>query len=723
MAGVPHGQCFWQTASGILSPQGATYTCSQGISPGTIMCTFNPQGPAPSLIGNFVFTDGLVTITIPNCRVVQFHLSEGGGGPVWQTQIEDRRWQWRETCVIHGMYNQPDPTGQLTKPPPDSGPIAVNPVKLQYERTPTQLAALCLDAMGETGYVITGFDDSARPAVHWDWTNPAQALSSLVNGQGCRVIYRLDTDTVLIAAAGVGAILPPGSISHEAPTVKVPARPDSLLLIGAPIRYQARFVLEAVGQEWDKSLQPIELLSYVPPQKNVVAQWLLTPKSVAVSDKDTLTFNYFVGLNLVTVTVTYTSTPGTVADMCSGLKTAINASAWAVQNGVHATSTATTVTVFGPTDGSTPLLSTAVTGTGTLAWQLKVQGQQSTSRWSFSPPPGFMMAQATTRLTKEQARAHARASVFRYYRIVNLDATSREGPVNVPGATGDFQTLLRIQQVLLAQTTLDPTYPDPGLVNAKDPKTGEPIQRWFYDSMSRERPARVYGAYKFAGSLIYTNPSGSKVNTLPTDEVLAPFRIDPASQCVVFSQPVYYQDNLGVHAAELVLETSFTLRHPVTNAVQRCTFPLALPGPKLGTGPTLVHHPDVELLVAARYNFTTGPSVLQALSAQVDIDHNLPEAVARAAFYLNAEAAKYEVKNSGTRSYNGLVPIWLDGAVGQVTWAVGSGGAVTTASRNSEHASYIPTLQQRLRIEYLTGVNEQKKLPDSKPPLDRPPGA
>lgn len=612
---VRHGIASWPGVAAVMS---ASVTLSHGISPSVIALTTQPQAIAPDLVGDCIFSDGAATIIIPRCKVADIQQSQGSGGFTWRLMIEDRRWKWRHCAGIAGLYNQPDPTGQMSQPPPDTGPLLVSSVKYipWTIRTPYQLCKLCLDAMGERGYTIRLPDTKDNlPAVHWDYVNPAQALSSLVNSLGCRVIYRLDTDTVLIDSVGAGGPLPDGSVAQDGATIKLPARPDSLLLIGAPIRYQARFILEAVGREWNGSLKNIEFLTYAP-----------EPKHLATDENG----------NLV----------------------------------------------------------------GSL--------------WAYSSPPGFMNAKKTDRLNLHQARDHAKASIFRYYRILNLDLRTRNGPMTIPGTN---YLLQRIQQVILGQTKIDQAYPDAGDMNVRDKHTGEPITRWYYDGMTRERPASVYGAHATGKGIIYGQiPTGKDrpvYNTDPEDEVLVPFHILPEQQCVVFTQPVYYRVltksasgkliTNGIKAAELILETSFTLRHPITNAVLRCEFPYLFPPPYLGTPPALVHHPDVEVLAAARYNtFAGGSTAPNALFSEVTrVDTNLDnQAKPRADYYLKAEASKYQVTNATSVTYNGLVPIWLDGAIAQVTWSVGSGGAHTHASLNCEHSTYVPLYPHKLQIEY-----------------------
>lgn len=245
-----HGLASWP---GVVSVLSCSYTTSHGITPGPVMLVTLPQDTPPALQGNLVLTDGVgTTITIPDCKVDRLDCRRDGSGTTWTLAILDRRWRWRETAVVTGYYNQPDPNGIFY-------PWTV--------RTPQALCALCLIAMGEVGFDVSLVPNTFFPPVNWDYTNAAQALSQLAEQLGCRVIYDLQADRVIVMPLGVGlAALPDGSIYAETPGIGVPARPDQIVLVGAPIRFQARFVLEAVGLDWDGFYRPLNNLSYRPKQ-------------------------------------------------------------------------------------------------------------------------------------------------------------------------------------------------------------------------------------------------------------------------------------------------------------------------------------------------------------------------------------------------------------------------------------------------------------------------
>lgn len=64
---------------------------------------------------------------------------------------------------------------------------------------------------------------------------------------------------------------------------------------------------------------------------------------------------------------------------------------------------------------------------------------------------------------------------------------------------------------------------------------------------------------------------------------------------------------------------------------------------------------------------------------------NWERALNQAVYYLNAAKAEYEPSESDSITCQGLFPIYLDGQIRQITWSVGTAGATTRFSKNTEH--------------------------------------
>ena len=451
---VLHGTASWPDVDSIES---CTYTCSHGISPGVAILKMLPQPVFPLMFGDLTITDGEGTVVIPACRIDALKVNQDGSGTVWSLEIVDRRWRWRSLGYLNGSYNQLDIHAKLY-------PWTI--------RSPTELAILCLEEMGETGYDLSlpsglaypgpnfGLPiintSGTNPPVNWEATPPAQALQALAEQYGCRVVYRLDTDTVYVGPIGIGGTLPPGSIHKQGPSIKSRETPDSVGVQGAPTRYQVRLELEAVGEEWDGSYRPIDLLSYAPLPPNAAG---LTQKSAIVVANPSLGVINYITIDGIEITIT--DTDSSVATTHGLIAVAINVTQAAGFRKVRATSVLSlppgilfpVVLVESVAVGVSFDLETAVSRSELYPvpaiYDTLVQASlpASNGTWVYCGPPEFpgdlsgepgalpgswSGVRATDRLTVHEARALARKSVFRVYRLTGRDV-SGNGPIFVPG--------------------------------------------------------------------------------------------------------------------------------------------------------------------------------------------------------------------------------------------------------------------------------------------------
>jgi hypothetical protein len=681
---------------GVASPLSCTYTCSHGISPGVAVLSCLPQDiSAIALQGDLVLSDGVNTLTVPACQLAQVRATWDERGQTWHLQLYDRRWRWRECGVVTGLYNVPDSSGDVTRPEPTAGPVLR--AKTQYIpwtfRTPHQLIALLLRAMGETRFQIA-IPNVANPAPYasWDYTNPAQALSQLCQQLGAAIVYRLDTDSVLIAPVGEGAALPDdGSIYLDGPSLKAPSRPDQIVCVGAPLRIQARFFLQAVGEEWDGSVRPIAELSYRPAKRSARQVSSVTPIAVdQVGDVFSVTITT---QDQQTITASYTAAATTVADVTAGLTAAINAKQFAVT----AKDGSDHVELDGDVQGNDFVVTATANGNSQVQTSLDIQPDKPDNPWHYSGAPDFALVQATARLTYLEAREKAQNSVFKMYRLLLVDPTSRRPPLKLPGYSGRID---RIQQILLQSTQIEQVQPPKAdeLVRGAD---GQLLANDFFNGNFRERPAKCYGAHQQA-TIFLKRQNAIDANSANDAEVLVPFLVDADRQMIVFQDYVYYYTGSGQKPADLYLQTACQVRDADTNQIVRGTWTFTLPGPKYGTPPAVIHQEDVEYLIVGQYS--TSGSGFATLDKTITNDK---EAAARAQYYLANAAAKYELVGVQERAWNGLVPVWCDGAIQQVTWSIDESGVSTHASRNSEHNLYVPSLPERLRLEYITAVKNQ----------------
>jgi len=264
--------------SGLSSYISCSYTCTHGVSPGVISIVVPAADLTPidlTEAQDIQFTDGERQFTLKGCRSQASNLIREANGYAYQVTLHDRRWQWATMGQVSGEFNVRDQGGKII-------PSSRTKVK--------ELAELCLKAMKEQegSWDITALpnpaEDDALPAINWEYANPAQSLAALADQFGCRVVYQPIQDRVLIAKPGDGKDMPEGSFADPAPAKEVPPRPGILRFVGAPASFVMPIVLEAVGEELNGKVIPLNDLSYKPKDgwgqsgDNVYGNLVLQPK-------------------------------------------------------------------------------------------------------------------------------------------------------------------------------------------------------------------------------------------------------------------------------------------------------------------------------------------------------------------------------------------------------------------------------------------------------------
>ncbi len=707
------------TYANIAAPEACSYTLSHGQTPGCAVLRCSPQLAPPAPDGTLVITDGVLgEIILNNCHLDEMKVSRDSRGTYWSLRILDRRWKWARFGALGGAYNQLDPFGKLL-------PWTI--------RSPTELAQICLDAMGEVGYTILmppGINypgpytsqpivniSGVNPPVNWDGVPPAQALQQLCDMFGVRLVYQWNTDAVLITPIGVGNDLPRGSIHTQSIALRNPETPDSIAVRGAPTRYQVRLNLFPVGEDWDGSIRPIEYLSYAPrPNNNGQGATQISQIDLVNPDIGTTWLVYVNGFEMqVSSAGDVNSDLANIADAINGndnVNTIVSASI--------ATDTAgdPVVQVESLAAGVSFAISTDVNGSGTPPPAIEDVLIQAAlpalppgkGTWQYCAPPLFTGVRATDRLTLSQALALARKSVWRYYQVWNVESGHAPGvPITVPGYSKN--PILRPQQLVLTDKQVDQIVPQKNDDNILGPD-GRPLNVNFYNGYSRDVPGAIYGSvYNLNSNLnngiwypkaAYNTPAGAQVFTS--------FSIVQEFCMVIFSSPVYYfgavandqrnpdgtipaGDPGGYFApSPLTIQTAVLVRDPVTNEIDHFWKLIPLPGYSTGTNPRVYQHDDVQVNVTSTYNQNqqlTGSNLLEA------------DPLIRADYYLASHLKEYELTGALINEYNGIMEIDVDGAIQQVTWSVGAEGGTTTASYNTEHSHWISSYPERRRAEFL----------------------
>jgi hypothetical protein len=700
------------------------YSIAHGISPGKAILVTYPQTGPIAAFGTLQIGDGVRKLVLNGCRVARMTGQASSDGTTWTLEIEDRRWMWPNLAGISGTYNRMDERGKLV-------PWTI--------RSPAELAVLCLDAMGEKRYKINlpaglkradgknleryllageNFPQSLpNPPTVWDHTPPAEALARLADYYGCRVVYQPNLDRVVVTPTGVGRPLPNGPCEMLAGGVDAPRQPKAVAVAGAPVRIQGRFALEAVGEEWDGRVLPINDLSYAPMAKAAV-QITTCTFTGGGSPAIALYVTLRPGADDESIILFKRSAPsGSVAAKLVAIASEINANTEA-KDVISASATATILTLTGKIAEEAfgvSVFSDDITPPDKWVADLtQAPGPGGQRSWRFCPPPLFPTVQATDRLSYGEAVAKAQKSVFKWYRIVNLDPYHGSAPLKLPWV-GKIQ---RLQQVILEETKVAQVEPSPRIPGAQDKNNpirgalppvflmpgvggidviGNGVLPWFYDGYSRDQPATVTGSvYKgVSGQPLWT---GSDFNTPADSRVFVDFSIDPYWQVVKFSDFVWKHPGAAngsayVGVPALTLETACKVTHPETGAFLRWEEVLPLGG--LAPVEWSLHD-DVQVGVVGIYGDKDRRNRLTGVGFSF-----LDDAKGRAGYYLRGMAARYQLPTSDTRQYIGIYPIDPDGLVQQVTYSLGGRGATTMVSTNTEHAITIPPYPARRLAENL----------------------
>lgn len=228
--------------------QSVSYTLSHGISPGVFTIKAVPKPGKKFERGDVTLTYDNTEILFRDCKIDSAALGITASGNLWTIKILDRRWKWEHKPIV-GHYNQRDEGGKID---PDT------------EKTPQELAKLLLDAMGERRYMVGDLPNDARPQKDWSYAGAAQELASLCDALGCRVVLGTD-NRVRIRKIGEGEPLPENGLEmNPSFNFDAPEKPESLLFVGGPTVYEAKWTLEAVGLDTDGDVKLIADLSYNP---------------------------------------------------------------------------------------------------------------------------------------------------------------------------------------------------------------------------------------------------------------------------------------------------------------------------------------------------------------------------------------------------------------------------------------------------------------------------
>jgi hypothetical protein len=231
------------------------------------------------------------------------------------------------------------------------------------------------------------------------------------------------------------------------------------------------------------------------------------------------------------------------------------------------------------------------------------------------------------------------------------------------------------------------------------PLHNEQIEFDVVEGIKRNRQPYIYGAFnkKMEDWKPAVEEPDLKVVDRPESLYRRGFSIDSELGIVRFSEMVMLSEALPDKtgytnaAAKLKLRIAVSVREKDTRGWRRAEYEFKTPGDKhgaIGAKTKYVRRDEIRLKHWQQFTEPAG------------VKNNEVECKKAAQFYFDAEVAKYDLQNSGTAKYAGLLPIELDGAIQQVSYEIGEDGhCYTSVSRNREDLDYTMSYAEQRAIE------------------------
>ena len=575
-----HGEA---TYPGIVAYERFEFCDCSGTQPAIGTMTVFPQYGIPAQDGDVVLTYNGNTITLKDLHIDSVRYEVGGGGQIVEVRFLDSRWKWAHRS-ISGRYNFRLPDNRIDP---------------AHEKTPQELATLCFHALGESLFDVTELPNDARLDVDWNHANPAQELDHLCHILGCRIVPVRSLGGWRIVVTGAGDDLPDFPAEDVGQGIDPQEIPDYIKIVTAPIRYQMKLPLRAIGKELDLSWKRLNELSYAP-----------------------------------------------FPNLPSG-------------------------------------------GFGANDWR---EFRQIDSQRVF-------LADGTSVSPQELARD----TVFHCYRVdFNNQPGCTQNSQGEWGLTVPTWTSPVTRRQIMLSNSLVQTWTDPF-------------------GASHQRPAFLCGV--FAGELtegpLANHDDGTRIErqtmdstTMADERASFSLSLDPldTDRSIISISPKMVKQIaplsgiaglvpyvLEWQEADLQLMSAFQIRHPQTWQPQRYEFVLQIgEGTDESFAQTVIKD-EIQPVVVANYQGRT----LTGYST------NYNEVQSQCRTLAIAMARKYATVNSQHRTYIGLYPLDLDGAICQVTYSISKQGASTIASQGTEHSWYTPDHEQRRQQVARQGIAEK----------------
>lgn len=229
--------------------RGVVAPLSWGVLPSTFTLYALPQDGLDISSGTLNFSFGTSSVSLTGCAVAATRIKKAPDNnrwPIWEITVLDRRWQWAGKTVS-GDYNRRASDGTLDA---------------TTQKTPAELASVCLQAMGESGFDTSQMPQNVKPRFKFTNAEARWVLDWLCDYVACRPVLNPLTNAVEIWPCGVGASTP-DSGGYLAKYKFVPRNdvPGTIQVVCGESQYQTRLKLQCV------------LRNYTNGQSQLLANW------------------------------------------------------------------------------------------------------------------------------------------------------------------------------------------------------------------------------------------------------------------------------------------------------------------------------------------------------------------------------------------------------------------------------------------------------------------
>jgi hypothetical protein len=253
--------------------------------------------------------------------------------------------------------------------------------------------------------------------------------------------------------------------------------------------------------------------------------------------------------------------------------------------------------------------------------------------------------------------------------------------------------------------------------------SNELAQMWTDDrNVLHKRPAFISGVFfgNLVGGALSNYPDGTRIdkqsaaaNTSEDEPASFSSSLDPVDtdRSIITVNPKLVKQvasTFGPNAgqstewveADLLYTCAFQVRDPETWQPNRYEFLYQIgSGTDTNFAATYVHD-DIQPVVIGQYEARNQRTL-------TDYKTNFGEVITQCQYYAESVARKFVTVTSEHKTYIGLFPIDMDGAICQITYMIDKSGASTVASQGTEHNPYTPEYEERRKMTARQGISQR----------------